>query len=54
MWSESRSLVPCGNEACLRRADEQAERDAKIAASQAKLQRRSDELGKKLQTAGVE
>ena len=46
--------MPCGNEACLRRADEQAERDAKIAASQAKLQRRSEELTKKLQTAGVE
>ena len=54
MWSERRSLVPCSNEACLRRADKQAERDAKIAASLAKLQRRSEELTNKLQAAGVE
>ena len=49
---EFRLIQHSGNER--EEAEKQAERDAKIAASQAKLQRRGEELGKKLQAAGVE
>ena len=49
---EFRRIEHSGNER--EDADKQAERDAKIAASLAKLQRRSEELTKKLQAAGVD
>ncbi len=49
---EFRRIEHSGNER--EDADKQAERDAKIAASLAKLQRRGEELAKKLQAAGVD